>query len=639
MKKVIKLLWEKEMIMFAPSYFKDRDCEYLVVTVGNKRDRIFGKKKWDNVKEENWYQRGRNHFRCYKRTSLGGFVLHNDNFLDTSQFKDVMKAAVIVENDTLKVWFSGLIHKNWKIYFCQKNKFGWGKIKEVEILDMQHEFVHMYLPCVMKNNIYRMWFVCRDCHHRRIFHVVSKDGIVWNNSKLVMDIGEDGEGDRYAVDCPDVVKIDNKYIMLYGGGTSRGIHLAISKDGFTWDKKGLVISRGKSNESNYYYSFYPSIFSVNTSDYGRETLEVFFAGEDINNNWCILYAKDIGYNPDIIIKIHEVQEIYSLILNIPGSYLTDQDDCNSKGNYYESSDIKQLRPSTRPVFLLKKKNIVAKIMKNRIRAENEYMARISFFGVINIVSVQINYFQDNVLILMPYIENSIGLNELSSFKPAIFSKVTQVFLADYLKIIKQNCTNYSNSIADQTEQTLNLLINWCKELEKLCVLSIFSLVNEKKYDLQKEYINTIKFISLPPSKCSYFNGDTNFRNVLFKDMKLYYIDFEFLGYFDVDYLMAKLIGSLFKHCEIFDFEECYKERGIVYIDYHFFEDVREVIDTLKDALLKDDIFNCKRIRAFIMAKFYFRLKKSFGDINAISAKIQLTRFIARLDFFERVIYD
>ena len=52
MKKVIKLLWEKEMIMFAPSYFKDRDCEYLVVTVGNKRDRIFGKKKWDNVKEE-----------------------------------------------------------------------------------------------------------------------------------------------------------------------------------------------------------------------------------------------------------------------------------------------------------------------------------------------------------------------------------------------------------------------------------------------------------------------------------------------------------------------------------------------------------------------------------------------------------
>lgn len=639
MMKVIKLLWEREMIMFAPTYFKDSDCEYLVVTVGNKNDRIFGKKKWNNSKEEKWYERGRNHFRCYKRNLCGEFFLYNDYFLDTSLFKDVMKTTVLVENDTLKVWFSGLIDKNWKIYFCQIDKFGWGKIEEIKILDMQDKFVHIYLPCVIKDKCYRMWYVCRDSHNRRVFYAESTDGIVWNNSILVMDIGEDGEGDRYAVDCPDVVKINNRYIMLYGGGTSRGIHLAISKDGYTWEKKGLVISRGKRNEPNYYYSFYPSIFSVNMSNYGREALGVFFAGEDINNNWCILYAEDVGYNPDILFNIHEVQEIYSLILNIPESYLVDQDDCNSKGKYYESSDIKQLRPSTSPVFLFKRKKIVVKIMKNRVRAENEYMSRLRFLDMINIVSVQINYFQDNILILMPYIENSIGLNELSRLNPITFSKMSLVFFGDYLKIVKQNSINFSDSIIEYTGQTLNLLINWCKDLEKLCNLSIISYISEKKYDLQKEYKNAIKYIKLPPSKCSYFNGDANFRNVLFKDMELYYIDFEFLGYFDIDYLMAKLIGSLFKHCDILNVKKCFIEGETMNIEYQFLKEVREVIDVFKNALLKDDIFNCKRIRAYIMAKFYFRLKVSFGDINAISAKKQLIKFIAMLDFFERVIYD
>lgn len=643
MKKIINLLSESELIMFAPTYFRDDNCEYLLVTVGKKSERVYGEKSWETTKIEKWYKRGRNHFRCYKRNSFGQFVIYNDNFLDTSQFKDVMKATVIVEGDRWYVWFSGLVDDNWKIYFCQRDKLGWGRIQEIQVTNTGHMCEHIYLPCVIKDREFRMWYVCRDCNNRRIFHAVSRDGVVWKDSKMVMDIGEEGEGDRYAVDCPDVFFVDDKYIMLYGGGTSRGIHLALSKDGYTWDKKGLVIPRGRSREYNYNYSFYPSILSVKRKACGKESIGVVFAGEDINNNWCILYTEDIDYNVNnntIMLNKQEVQNICDLISNIPEYFLSEQNDCNCKDKFYESADVKQLRPSSGPVFLLKKKGIVVKVLRDRVKAENEYMARISFCGKLNLVPVQIYYFLDKIIILMPYVENAISLSEVSRLKSAIFPQMCLLFFEECIEVIKENSTNYSETIIEYTGQTLEVLKNWGMELKEFCKkILITSRANEKRYNLQEEYNDAIKFISLKPQKCSYFSGDVNFRNVLYKEDKLYYIDFEYLGYFDVDYLMAKQIGSLFKHCKIFDYTECFGvEKGKI-IGYEFTKEMKVVIEGLKYILTEEDAFDCRRIRAYIMVKFYFRLRESFFDLDTILAKEQLSRYIAMLDFFEEVIYD
>jgi hypothetical protein len=105
-----------------------------------------------------------------------------------------------------------------------------------------------------------------------IGHASSKDGINWTKDPAnpVLPQGEEGEWDETGVWDPYVIYEDGLFKMWYGGGGGRkpnfGWAYAVSKDGSTFNKKGLI---GKNNpsavedvhvvhnkESGLYYMYY-----------------------------------------------------------------------------------------------------------------------------------------------------------------------------------------------------------------------------------------------------------------------------------------------------------------------------------------------------------------------------------------------
>ena len=89
-----------------------------------------------------------------------------------------------------------------------------------------------------------------------------------------------------------------------------------------------------------------------------------------------------------MVNYEDVGYIYEYLKKIPKTFFVEQEDCNRKDYYYEDEEVIQLRPSTVPVFRFKKKNLVVKLMENRVKAENSLNNRLkvetaSFFPVIH----------------------------------------------------------------------------------------------------------------------------------------------------------------------------------------------------------------------------------------------------------------
>lgn len=91
----------------------------------------------------------------------------------------------------------------------------------------------------------------------------------------------------------------------------------------------------------------------------------------------------------------EVHDIGDSLMKLPREYLLKQEDCNREDFIYQDEDVIQLRPSTVPVFLLKQRNIVIKIMIDKVKAENEYNARVLLKDKLNIIPLAIISLQES----------------------------------------------------------------------------------------------------------------------------------------------------------------------------------------------------------------------------------------------------
>ena len=86
----------------------------------------------------------------------------------------------------------------------------------------------------------------------RIGHATSSDGLNWTKANgsagagSVLGLGAKGETDEFGVDDPYIIKEQGTFRMWYVGydGKSRRIHYAISDDGISWTKKGVVMNQG-----------------------------------------------------------------------------------------------------------------------------------------------------------------------------------------------------------------------------------------------------------------------------------------------------------------------------------------------------------------------------------------------------------
>ena len=104
----------------------------------------------------------------------------------------------------------------------------------------------------------RMWYSGHDGTTGRILEAVRPPGRSWQRVGTAVDAGLAGDSDRYGVDAACVVKVNNDYIMVYGGfdGRDNGLHLATSPDGHRWIPEGPILGR----ENGWLVGCTPSLF-------------------------------------------------------------------------------------------------------------------------------------------------------------------------------------------------------------------------------------------------------------------------------------------------------------------------------------------------------------------------------------------
>jgi predicted GH43/DUF377 family glycosyl hydrolase len=88
----------------------------------------------------------------------------------------------------------------------------------------------------------RMWYSGHDDTTGRILEAVQPPGGSWRRVGVAVDAGLAGDSDRYGVESPCVAKVDEGYLMVYGGfdGQDSCLHLATSPDGHQWQAGGPI---------------------------------------------------------------------------------------------------------------------------------------------------------------------------------------------------------------------------------------------------------------------------------------------------------------------------------------------------------------------------------------------------------------
>lgn len=107
-----------------------------------------------------------------------------------------------------------------------------------------HGSGNVYAPDVLlEGKLYRMWYggQGRDGHDR-IHYAESRDGVAWVRKGVVLE-------DRNAnhVNDPSVVRVGRVYYMYYTRTTKDvvdRIDVAVSRDGVTWEPKGVALAAG-----------------------------------------------------------------------------------------------------------------------------------------------------------------------------------------------------------------------------------------------------------------------------------------------------------------------------------------------------------------------------------------------------------
>lgn len=166
-------------------------------------------------------------------------------------------ASVIWDRDGLyKMWYKGHDGTTGRILYATSfDSFSWVKLGVV--LDLgppgSYDDVTLENPKVLKEseNYYRLWYRGNDGSAGRILYANSSDGVTWNKVGLSLNIGNTGELDDEIVRPSTIYKTnDGTYKMWYDGfdGSNFRIFYAISSDGISWNKQGVVLQPGSPGE-------------------------------------------------------------------------------------------------------------------------------------------------------------------------------------------------------------------------------------------------------------------------------------------------------------------------------------------------------------------------------------------------------
>lgn len=161
----------------------------------------------------------------------------------------VYNPCVIKDGEIFKMWYHGFDGSYSRIgYATSFDGINWTKHKDNPVLSEggsgEPDEIGVGEPVVIKENgDYKMWYGCYDGWYWRVCHACSTDGIIWEKhlSNPVLSENPDWEAwDGGGLGGPAVVRINNNYVMFFGGrdwyNTNVGIGRAISYDGVNWTR-------------------------------------------------------------------------------------------------------------------------------------------------------------------------------------------------------------------------------------------------------------------------------------------------------------------------------------------------------------------------------------------------------------------
>ena len=106
---------------------------------------------------------------------------------------------------------------------------------------------------------------------------------------VVIPVGSSGDVDDTHAYQPSVIKVNDKFYCYYAGDdvTTTRACLAISKDGFNFTKKGVVIPVGDLGDVDDTHAYQPSVIKVNDKFYCY-----YSANDGATARICLAISKD-----------------------------------------------------------------------------------------------------------------------------------------------------------------------------------------------------------------------------------------------------------------------------------------------------------------------------------------------------------
>lgn len=314
---------------------------------------------------------------------------------------------------------------------------------------------------------------------------------------------------------------------------------------------------------------------------------------------------EFEYETSAWLSLEVINKIVKLLNNIPKKYMCIQEDCNRKDVFYCSDEVVQIRPSTHPLFRLKKLGLVVKVLYDKERVENEKKARSVLKNTFDLVPMGFACYDDGFLEIMPYLEDSLMLSEVSRYS---LSDFVRIYDEVSTKVFRYILLNKKSFMKDEkvifAGRTLDCMNQWTNELIDLMEgCRLFSYTTGIEYNLSGVLKKVLDGLNSNTQNTCVFSGDINCHNILYTKKDVFLIDFEYWGNFDVEYLVSVLLGSLFSHCDLY--ENCYieDEKTVIKIKYSLKVDLSK-IKALK--VIQDMSVDNERIKAYILARMYYK---------------------------------
>jgi len=162
------------------------------------------------------------------------------------------------------------------------------------------EFYAIGQPAViMENDTFKMWYVaCGLDHKGRVLHAWSVNGINWTkfgNGAVIMDVDTAGAWDDTWTDTPEIVHGPNGYLLYFFGDsitdvqpnplveTSSALGVATSPDGIIWTRYSgnPILTKGDSNSWENFWIESPAVLWDSTTN----QYMMWYSG--VNKNWLI----------------------------------------------------------------------------------------------------------------------------------------------------------------------------------------------------------------------------------------------------------------------------------------------------------------------------------------------------------------